>query len=202
MSANRIKPAKQGHLDGACGFYAIVNAIHLLEPDLPQKELFNITISTFIQDGNPMAFIEGTNRGTIKNVLSRLLEYIHSNYELTDNTTDEPYRIKFSIPYWVKDNDRSRKDVIDTLSQANYRKGTVCILGFGMNDGDELDYAHWTVIKGFKDRCFITHDSGQEAKKINLDTIRIDSQQRKNSQRPYNYFSEDIFILERVPAEK
>tara|TARA_R110002126_G_scaffold92914_3_gene220332 strand:- start:650 stop:1258 length:609 start_codon:yes stop_codon:yes gene_type:complete len=202
MSANRIKPAKQGHLDGACGFYAIVNAIHLLEPDLPQKELFNITISTFIQDGNPMAFIEGTNRGTIKNVLSRLLEYIHSNYELTDNTTDEPYRIKFSIPYWVKDNDRSRKDVIDTLSQANYRKGTVCILGFGMNDGDELDYAHWTVIKGFKDRCFITHDSGQEAKKINLDTIRIDSQQRKNSQRPYNFFSEDIFILERVPAEK
>ena len=78
MSASRIKPAIQGHLDGACGFYAIVNAIHLLEPDIPQQELFNIAFSTFIQDGNPMAFIEGTSRGTIKNVLSRLLEYIHS----------------------------------------------------------------------------------------------------------------------------
>jgi hypothetical protein len=198
MSANRIKPAKQGNLDGACGFYAIVNAIHLLEPDIPQQELFNVVISTFIKDGDPMAFIEGTRRGTIKNVLSRLLEYIHSNYELTDNTTNEPYRIKFSIPYWINDIERSRKDVIDTLSQANYRKGTVCILGFGMNDGDELDYAHWTVIKAFKDRCFITHDSGEEANKINLDTIRIDSQQRKNSQRPYNFFSEDIFVIERI----
>lgn len=198
MSANRIKPAKQGNLDGACGFYAIVNAIHLLEPDIPQQELFNVVISTFIKDGDPMAFIEGTRRGTIKNVLSRLLEYIHSNYELTDNTTNEPYRIKFSIPYWINDIERSRKDVIDTLSQANYRKGTVCILGFAMNDGDELDYAHWTVIQAFKDRCFITHDSGEEAKKINLDTIRIDSQQRKNSQRPYNFFSEDIFVIERI----
>jgi hypothetical protein len=86
-----------------------------------------------------------------------------------DNTTNAPYRIKFSIPYWINDNERSRKDVIDTLLQANYRKGTVCILGFGMNDG-ELDYAHWTVIKGFKDGgfkdgCFNTHDSSGEAKK-------------------------------------
>ncbi|MCS6153584.1 hypothetical protein G3465_11810 [Shewanella baltica] len=197
MSASRIKPAIQGHLDGACGFYAIVNAIHLLEPDIPQQELFNIAFSTFIQDGNPMAFIEGTSRGTIKNVLSRLLEYIHSTYELTDNKTNEPYRIKFSIPYWVKDNERSRKDVIDTLSQTNYRKGTVCILGFAMNDG-ELDYAHWTVIKGFKDGCFNTHDSSGEAKKIDMDTIRVDSQQRKNSQRPYNFISADIFVIERI----
>lgn len=198
MSANRMKPAKQGNLDGACGFYAIVNAINLLEPDIPHQELFNVVISTFIQDGNPMAFIEGTRRGTIKNVLSRLLEYIHSNYELTDNTTNEPYRIKFSIPYWVNDIERSRKDVIDTLSQANYRKGTVCILGFEMNDGDEQDYAHWTVIKGFKDGYFNTHDSSGEAKKINLGTIRIDSQQRKNSQRPYNFISAYIFVIERI----
>ncbi len=37
----KIKAAKQGHLDGACGFYAIANAIHLLEPELTQKEIFS-----------------------------------------------------------------------------------------------------------------------------------------------------------------
>jgi len=36
----KVKAAKQGHLDGACGFYAIANAIHLLEPELKQKRDF------------------------------------------------------------------------------------------------------------------------------------------------------------------
>lgn len=197
MTIKRLLPAKQGNLDGACGFYAIVNAIHLLEPELPQQELFNVAIGAFIQDGDPMAFVEGTSRGTIKNVLSRLIEYIHTSYELTDNKTDQPYQLRFSIPYWIKDTSPSRKEVLDVLAQSNFRKGTTCILGYEMNDG-ESEYAHWTVIKGFKDGNFITHDSSGEVKKISLNTVRVDSKLSKHSQRPFNFLSEDIFVIEKV----
>lgn len=199
MTVKRLLPAKQGHLDGACGFYAVVNAINLLEPELPQQELFNVAISAFIQDGNPMAFVEGTNRGTIKNVLSRLIAYIHSTYELTDNKTNQAYQLTLSIPYWIKNTARSRQDIIDILSQSDYHKGTVCILGYGMNDGED-DYEHWTVVKALKGDNVITHDSSGEAKKISLDTVRVDSKLTKHSQRPYNFYSEDLFIIERVPC--
>ena len=197
MTAKRLKPAKQGQLDGACGFYSIVNAIHLLEPELPPQELFSEAISAFIQDGDPMAFVEGTRRGTVKNVLSRVIGYIHSYYELTDDKTNQPYQLTFSIPYWVKDTERSRQDVIDILGQSNYRKGTVCILGYEMNDGVN-SCKHWTVIKGFKDDNVITHDSGGGAKKISLNTVRVDSKLSKHSQRPFNFLSEDIFVIQRV----
>jgi hypothetical protein len=38
--AVKKRPALQGELDGACGFYAMANGIHLLEPELALPEIF------------------------------------------------------------------------------------------------------------------------------------------------------------------
>lgn len=103
MSVKRIKPSKQGDLDGACGFYAVVNALRSLEPELNENELFTQTIKAHLADGNPMSFVEGIFRGSIKNVLSRVLDYLGLNYDFTYNITAVPYIFDFKIPYWMHD---------------------------------------------------------------------------------------------------
>ena len=99
MSVIRLRPHIQGELDGACGFYAIVNALRLLEPELEGKELFNFAMRGFLESGNPMAFSEGTRRGSIKNTLSRTIASVHSEFILK-NEDGTPYRFGFNIPYW------------------------------------------------------------------------------------------------------
>lgn len=197
MGIQRIKPAKQGELDGACGFYAITNAIHLLEPDLNKEQVFSSTFRGFIQDGNPMAFIEGTRRGSIKNALSRVLEDLHSNFDFTDNHTEEAYKFKLSIPYWRDDKERTRASVIEQLKSANYSKGIVCLLGY---ENQQHGYAHWTVVKQVKNDHLFTHDSSGEIKKIPLDLVRVDSSQKSNKARPFNIWSDHLMVLSRVKA--
>jgi len=199
MSIKRTKPAQQGELDGACGFYSIVNAIHLLEPDLPKDMLFTQTISAFLHDGDPMRFVHGTNRGTIKNTLSRLLSYLHENYDFYDDKTGYQYQFKFSLPYWFNDKVRSRKDVLNILEASNCKKGKVCIIGYG---NQEEDYDHWTVVKQTKGESLITHDSSGESTKIELSQLRVDSKQKSNISRPYNIYSEDLIIIEKITIKE
>ncbi|MEE3662556.1 hypothetical protein V2I52_11590 [Brenneria sp. g21c3] len=188
------RPAKQGQLDGACGFYAIVNALHVLEPELEQKELFYITLSAFLSDGNPMGFVDGTRRGTIKNTLSRVISLLNKDYSFTDDKNGTPYQFGFNIPFWIKDKERNRKTVLDTLSSANYRRGQVCILGYEYCSAERA-YNHWTVIKNVRDNILMTFDSDEEARTISLDHARVDSGQGRNNSRPYNIISGDIFII-------
>lgn len=188
----RIKAAKQGQLDGACGFYAIANAIHLLEPELQQEEIFRLIFEDLIEYGNPKKFLDGTFRGSIKNSLSRVLKKLNETYIFTLNET--PYIINFEIPYWIEDKPRSREDVLRILGSANHKQGNVILMGYTYNDGNE-EYAHWTVIKQCKDGYIRTFDSSQEDKKIALDNTRIDAQRDQNTLRPYNIISGDIFQI-------
>lgn len=192
---HKFKAAKQGHLDGACGFYAIANAIHLLEPELDQQEIFYLALQGFLEDGNPMRFVEGTRRGSVKDTLSRVLEKLQEKYDFDWNGT--PYHITSAIPYWHKDKVRTRKDVIDTLEWANYKQGKVIIMGYTHQQNKDIDnfFAHWTVVKMCKDANLYTFDSGFEEKKIPLDHIRVDAQKDQHSSRPYNIASGDFFQI-------
>lgn len=199
MTVKRIKPSKQGELDGACGFYAVVNALRCLEPDLEAHELFTQTLKAHLLDGNPMSFVDGTNRGSIKNVLSRVVEYLHANYELTDNKTKKSYCFKVNIPYWHLDKDRDRKHVIETIKQADFKAGTVCIIGYQYCRGDENDYAHWSVVRKVSEKGLHLIDSDQEKTTIALEELRVDSKkQASNLARPFNLNSGDIFLISRV----
>lgn len=201
MTVKRIKPSKQGELDGACGFYAVVNALRCLEPDLEAGELFTQTLKAHLLDGNPMSFVDGTNRGTIKNVFSRVIDYLHANYELTDNKTKKPYFFDLKIPYWRLDKERDRKHVLETIRQADFKAGTVCIIGYEYVSGDEddEDYAHWSVVRKVSETGLNLVDSSKEKMLITFDELRVDSKKQKsNLARPYNLKSGDIFLISRV----
>ncbi len=190
----KVKAAKQGHLDGACGFYAIVNAIHLLEPELKQQDIFSYVFQEVIEDGNPMRFLDGTFRGSIKNSLSRVLKKLHEAYVFT-SLDGTQYTINFEIPYWFgpEEKPRNREDALRILEAADHKQGNVVIMGYTYNDGSQ-DYAHWTVIKQCKDGYLHTFDSGNE-KKIALDNIRIDAHREQHASRPYNIISGDLFQI-------
>ncbi|HLD68439.1 MAG TPA: hypothetical protein VJA19_20660 [Pseudomonas sp.] len=63
----RRRGHQQGALDGACGFYAITNALQLLEPELSAEEIFRAAWQGFLRDGNPLALIDGTTRVMLRN---------------------------------------------------------------------------------------------------------------------------------------
>lgn len=201
MSVQRIKPSEQGDLDGACGFYAVVNAIRALEPELDPKELFTQAVKSHLLDGDPMAFVKGTSRGEIKNILSRVLEYVHYHYDLYDNLAGESYCIKSNIPYWHLDKERDRDDVLSILKGADYKSGVVCIVGYSFSSGikGSEQYAHWSVVRKVEDESMQLLDSSGEKRKISFSEIRVDSfNQNHNSARPYNVISADIFVISRI----
>lgn len=201
MTARRInKPAIQGELDGACGFYAISNAINLLEPDLEKSDVFRIAWASFLEDGDPMRVIEGTTRGNLKNIISRTVGFINKNYALSSKDGSN-YRLGFSIPFWHHDKLRDRKKVIDTINQADYRNGSVAIIGYKHSSlplsMDE--YYHWTVIREMNDNKLITYDSSYESSQIDLDSVRVDSLSLDyHSARPYNIFSQNVFLIQKT----
>ncbi|MCB5226635.1 hypothetical protein JAO78_007370 [Alishewanella sp. 16-MA] len=198
MSIKRIKPSKQGDLDGACGFYAIVNALMSLEPELDAEELFTQTFISHLYDGDPMRFINGTKRGSIKNVLSRVIDYLHDHFTFSDGKSGLEYKFCMKMPFWRADKERNRKSMLTVLKQADFKAGVVCIIGYGYADGDgEQDYAHWSVVTKVNDDGLHLLDSGKEKKLISFDSIRVDSKQSSNVARPYNIYSEDIFVISR-----
>jgi len=192
MSIKRVKPVKQGDLDGACGFYAIVNALKTLEPDLNESELFTQVIGSYMLDGDFNNFFEGTRRGSIKNTLSRVIEYINNRYDLFNDKTLELYEFNFTIPYWYKDTPRTRKKVLEVIKQADNGKNKVCIIGYDYEQG-----GHWSVVKKVTDKGMHMVDSSYEKPIIHFDDAKVDSVHKPNRSKPYNLCSGDIFIIEK-----
>lgn len=197
----KVKPARQGQLDGACGFYAITNAIHLLEPELSPPEIFRSAWQNFLADGDPMRILDGTNRGSLKKILSRTINKINASYNLTDQHGN-PYEFKFSIPFWQSTKERSRDIIINTLKSACHKNGTVAIIGYEYSYSKQHDgYAHWTVIRDSDFDGIVTHDSSGEKRKIPFDEMRIDSfNLNSHISRPYNIYSSDIFLINAVSS--
>ncbi|MBS6737115.1 MAG: hypothetical protein KH310_03385 [Enterobacteriaceae bacterium] len=196
--AVKKRPALQGELDGACGFYAIANGIHLLEPELTLPEIFPIILQQYVFDGDPMGFVNGIARGSLKNTLSRTMALLNAEYEFYDPKTREQWQFTFSMPYWHNDKPRDRRDILDTLSLANHKEGRVIIQAYDYNDGEQ-EYSHWTVISKVTDEGLATWDSSKEVKCIPFDKIRVDSIQHSNIARPWNIRSADTFVLSRQP---
>ncbi|MGK0269668.1 MAG: hypothetical protein ACI88H_000300 [Cocleimonas sp.] len=190
MTIRRIKPVKQGDLDGACGFYSIVNALKTLEKDFDEEELFTQVISGFLRDGDVNKFFDGTYRGTIKNTLSRVLEYINASYNLYDEKSSELYELTYNIPYWQLNEPKTRKQILDSVGQADNGKNCVCIIGYEHETG-----GHWSVVKKVSSKGLHMVDSSYEKSVIPFEELRVDSKQSKNRKKPYNLTSGDIFII-------
>lgn len=197
MSSRRIKPAKQGQLDGACGFYAILNAITALEHSLQRKEVFTQVIGAFMQDGNFSNYFEGTRRGTIKNTLSRVIDYFNTQFEFYDDKTQERYEFEFTIPYWQKDTSPKRKAVLSHIDQADNGKECICIVGYEyfVDDPNDPLGGHWSVVRRTSDKGLHMLDSSEEKSIIPLNELTVDSSRKPGPLKPYNFFSGDIFVI-------
>ena len=167
-----------------------IETAYIPEKEFDEEELFTQVISGFLRDGDVNRFFDGTYRGTIKNTLSRVLKYINENYDLYDDNTLELYELVFSIPYWQLDEQRSRKQVLEQISQANNGKSCVAIIGYEHATG-----GHWSVVKKVSSKGLHMVDSSYEKRVIPLEELRVDSKQNKSRKKPYNLISDDIFIL-------
>ena len=197
MSSRRIKPAKQGQLDGACGFYAILNAMTALEHSLQRKEVFTQVIAAFMQDGNFSKYFDGTKRGTIKNTLSRVIDYFNTEFEFFDDKTQECFQFEFSIPYWLKGTSPSRKEVLEYLDLADNGKEYICIVGYDFYTGDPNEPlgGHWSVVRKTSEKGLHMLDSSEEKSIIPLGELTVDSSRNPGPSKPYNLTSADIFII-------
>jgi hypothetical protein len=144
--------------------------------------------------GDPMRLVDGTNRGSIKNVLSRTLHSLNNDYEFVEDRDGSPYQLAFKMPYW-KAKPATRAEVLSHLGKTGCINSTVAMIGYSYSDL-EKEYHHWTVIKALKDDALYTFDSDNEGKKIFLDAVRFDDA-RKGSHisRPYNINSRDLFLV-------
>ncbi len=188
-----LKPARQGVLDGACGFYATTHAISILVPDLSREYIFEAVIRSAMQDGDPMNFIKGTRRGTIKNILSRTISLLNQQFSGSLQGS-----FKFSIPYW-QTAPLSRKDFFSTFNGLNYKSGKSAILGYSNKPTNDpgAHYHHWTVAREFYGDVFVTHDSSGEKKLISSSEMRVnDYHHSYHSGQPYFMESDDVFIVE------
>ncbi|MFA6921416.1 MAG: hypothetical protein WC216_06195 [Gallionella sp.] len=181
------KPAKQGQLDGAGGFYAATHALSILAPKIPREYIFEAVIWAAMQDGNPMNFVKGTRRGTVKNILSRTIALL--NAQFTDNQFD------FSIPYW-QSQPEDRKAFFSTFDNLSHKNGMVAIIGYAHKPDPINHYHHWTVVREFDGECFTTFDSGGEKIKIGMSEMRVnDPHFSYHSAQPYFMNSDDIFLV-------
>src|SRR4029450_7867902 len=67
MAARRLRPYRQGHLDGLCGIYALINALRLLCPKLDEdaceRVFFALIKARTRQTTSPLAVIaDGLSR--------------------------------------------------------------------------------------------------------------------------------------------
>ena len=196
-----LKPKKQGNLDGACGFYSVANAVDLLteiDPDVT----FRCLIESMLQDKDPMCFIDGMERGTLKDIISRTFKKLNSDeLELVDEDTGESYvpSLKCNIPYWQTE-PSNRDDFVSLMTEVDMNKtGAVAIIGYDYRpDENGAEYSHWTVVKKVTEKNLITFDSGDERKLIPWDKVRVSSRsddKKYNTKRPYFIFPKDVFLI-------
>lgn len=196
-----IEPQKQGELDGACGLYSVTNALNLLtgiDPDVT----FRCLVESMLQDKNPMCFVDGMRRGTLRDIISRTFKRLNEGgIKLIDEFTGEKYmpNLSFQIPYWQSE-PTNRSELIKLMKSIDLNKnGVVAIMGYEFSQHKHTpSYAHWTVIKKVTDKSLITFDSSGERKVIPWSKVRISSSnddKKFHSETPYFLFPKDLFLI-------
>ena len=145
----RLKPMRQGDLDGLCGVYSIINAIRWLCPALSEQqaqELFNVLID--MREKRPMrrplAFIY---RGLTRAGLSRLASAATGWAAISPGITLEAE--------WLAPADHrgDRPAAVWRQLERHIGPGTVAIIGLG----EQLE--HWTVAVAASGRQLTLLDS-------------------------------------------
>jgi hypothetical protein len=138
------RPVEQGDFDGACGFYAVHNALSWLYPrELDERDfrwlLAALSGSRLVV---PIEFFLGTHRKH----LGQLLDAVRSDRRFSDLELRRPFWSRH-VPvnvFW----DRAR----DWLEESGRHSAVIFAY-------DDAGYAHWTVANGASARQLRLRDS-------------------------------------------
>lgn len=146
MPRNRLRPYEQGHLDGLCGLYSIVNAIQfaLLTAKLPQsyfidrqryltdddaERLFFALLAYLTQSRRPRVVIDGVGPGQIDLLLRHADRWLRRQKAVTLGSM-RPLRRRGRV---------ATKTVLEHISAHLREPGTAAIVGA------VPPWQHWTV---------------------------------------------------------
>lgn len=141
--ARNIRPYEQGHLDGLCGAYSIVNAAHFVCGPFKQPEAMALLREIVAVLDGRVGVVELLGWGlTLRDVGRAMRHVLDRRYPIR---RCQPFRGHASVgldDYWA------------TLHGfAAQRRGVVVTAFSGRLD-------HWTVIRGVTQRCLLLFDSG------------------------------------------
>ncbi|KJS02690.1 MAG: hypothetical protein VR65_04435 [Desulfobulbaceae bacterium BRH_c16a] len=181
------KPQKQGVQDGACGFYAIGNAISILIPKVPVDEIFKIIFKYYLENENGEHFIEGMYRNKLNSILTHTVETLN----------EKGHGIGVYRPFW-NNTANSLGDFKENIFE-HFKENCIATAIIGYEyckiDPESDYYSHWTTINRTTTKSFYTFDSDQERKFIPLSKCRIWDDKKRHKSRPYKIDTTATFFL-------
>jgi hypothetical protein len=146
-------PYKQGSIDGMCGYYSIINAIHYLKPNITEKKAEKLLRELVIT--NKMFFYMNYLDGIyFENILS-----LTKNISILDST----------LTFTPLFEDDVFEDVYEYLSclEEHMADNKVCILSVGN------PWHHWTVLTKIHKEKITLFDSYYGNKTISFDMLSL-----------------------------
>lgn len=180
-----MQPKKQGDHDGACGFYAIGNALKFLYPRINTDVIFEAIFNTYFElHDTGRHLINGTNRVQLTNILKGTLE--KTKLDVTVQT-----------PFWnsLASLSEFRTAVVEHLNETN----TAAIVSyfFYKDRSNDDDFGHWTVLQRATAKSVYTFDSSNAKSRIGFNEMRVARELTPHTTRPYLFRSSELFLLKR-----
>ena len=178
------RPKRQGAFDGACGFYAVHNAVSLICPKLVSDDDFSVLLQALSTDGFPRQFFQGTGRNQLNSMLTRLL----ADGRFEDVTIQRPFWTGAATlgGFWT------------AIEHHLNEPRTAAIVGFNhaRAAGDD-EYSHWSVVCGATSKTFTLHDSAADLslRRILRRRSRVWDDKSHHSGRPYCFDTVATFLL-------
>ena len=172
--AKKREPYQQGILDGMCGFYAIINALYYLKPDLsPSKaeKLLRGMVKTKPRTFHKM-YLEGTYYENVVDLIKHVVNYERGFSDIT-----------FESKYEDDDFD----DIYEYLACLNEEidgKNRVAIISVG------YPLHHWTVATKIdlkQERLYLFDSYKQYYKNNYFDFNKLNLRKRENNYELYTY---------------
>lgn len=180
----RNAPQKQGTQDGACGFYAIGNALSIVFPEIKIDKLFYDIFMLHFKHSTGQEIIEGMGRNALNSLLVEVLDSLKPKAFL-------------HRPFWKSPAQNISEFKKRIFEHTRKSQKHVAIIGYEFNQhGTEEEYhSHWTVIKNASDKSMHTFDSDSGRRFIRFSRCRKWDSLEKHKSRPFKIDTGATFLL-------
>lgn len=178
------RPKRQGAFDGACGFYAVHNALGLLYPNTVTEDDFSTLLYALSKSAVPRQFFAGTGRNELNQMLVRLV------------ADDRFSRTVVSRPWWGGGT-VALGDYWSRLESHLDGERAAAIVAFRHEPDPERTYYHWTVVRKVTTASLVLHDSAGLAR-LPRKRSRMWDEKASHASRPFALQHPWTFLLRRA----